>query len=62
MSKESLTEIMENNKKILRAEYQRGYIAGSEKTRKDTIAELLKDLWYNGEAYIMSNKDHKKWI
>jgi len=57
----SIIEQIEKNKKILRAEYQKGYIAGSEKTRQELIEEFLEDMGFDGECYKMSIKNHEKW-
>ena len=44
MSKKSIVDIIESNKKTLRAEYQRGYIAGFAEGKKRSTEEFIEDL------------------
>ena len=43
-SKKSIVEIIEENKKTLLAEYQKGYLAGFKEAEKRSIEEFLEDL------------------
>lgn len=44
MPKETLVEIMEKNKKILRNEYEKGYLIGFQEGEKRATKDILKDL------------------
>ena len=44
MSKKSIIEIIESNKKTLRKEFQRGYLVGFKEAEKRTAKEFLDDL------------------
>jgi len=68
----SIIEQIEKNKKILRAEYQKGYIAGSEKTKQELIEEFLEFLRFKSGSLegfdsltVFNKKDfeeeYKKW-
>ena len=44
MSEKSLPEIIEENKRVLRAEYEKGYLVGFKEAEKRSIGEFLEDL------------------
>lgn len=44
MSEKSLPEIIEENKRFLRAEYEKGYLVGFKEAEKRSIGEFISDL------------------
>jgi len=61
---ESIIDIIESNKKTLRAEYQKGYIIVFKEGEKRAISEFLKDLKAidrEEEIYFMPDLI-KKWV
>lgn len=62
--KESLTEIMDRNKRILLAEYQKGFLAGFKDAEKKLIEEFLEDINkfpYSIDTETYLTKIVKKW-
>ena len=60
-----LPSIIEQNKKILKREYEKGFLAGTISQEKKVIAEFIQDIQDMDRTYIDDdealNKVIKKW-
>jgi len=57
---ESIIDIIESNKKTLRAEYQKGYIIGFKEGEKRAISEFLQN-WKWGKVFEIHWKSRNFW-